>query len=257
MRISLIGAGNVAWHLGHAFSSGGVRIQRVMNRGKEAGQALARELKTDFVADLTFQVDDSEVLILAISDSAISDVLHMIRSRGAVLVHTAGSIPMDVLKEINVHCGVLYPFQTLTRGIVTDLRKVPFCIEASDKESLETLQYLATTVSDFVRVVNSEQRSYLHLAGIILNNFTNHLITLASDYLEKKHIDRELILPLIRETFRKLENISPAEAQTGPARRNNRIILEKHRQMLEKEPVLKNLYSLISDSIIAYYKMDH
>ena len=112
---------------------------------------------------------------------------------------------------------------------------------------------MADKLSSTVRILPSEQRRKLHLCGIIGNNFTNHLIALTFDYMKKNNLEKELIIPLLNETLRKLDKLDPAVSQTGPARRNDRVIVQKHIELLEQEPELKKLYGWLTDSIIAIY----
>lgn len=252
LSVVLIGAGNVAWHYGHLLKSKGYTIKQIINRSDEPGRKLATELNTSFCHSFDAAIEDSDLVILTISDSFIPEVVEKINCGNAMVVHTAGSVPMSILKKY-MNYGVLYPFQTLTKGVSVNFDKVPICIEASDQENLDSLKLLAGTLSKFVRIVNSEQRKKLHLAGIFLNNFNNYLITLATDYLKKNQLDQDLIMPLLEETFKKVSQLSPDKAQTGPARRNNQAVIDEHLNMLKDEPELKDLYSLISASIIAYY----
>ena len=134
-----------------------------------------------------------------------------------------------------------------------DISKIPLCIEASSEKTLALIQILAASISNKVYSIDSEKRRILHLAGVLSNNFINHLVARAFDYLENNEIEKDLLIPLLDETLNKLKKAPPRDAQTGPARRKNTEIIDAHKKMLEEEPVLKNLYCLISDSIIAYY----
>ena len=99
-----------------------------------------------------------------------------------------------------------------------------------------------------------EQRKHLHIAAVFVNNFSNHLFALAQDYCEKHQIDYQLLMPLIHETISKIDTILPKQAQTGPARRNDHEIIEKHLQLLQDEDVyLYNIYKLLNGSILKMY----
>ena len=63
----------------------------------------------------------------------------------------------------------------------------------------------------------------------------------------------DLLLPLIRETSAKVQDISPEKAQTGPARRDDEATLKSHLKMLENSPEQEALYRLISEQIKKKY----
>ncbi|MBN2523351.1 MAG: DUF2520 domain-containing protein [Bacteroidales bacterium] len=252
-RISFMGSGNVAWHLSRAFFSGRHIIHAVYSRNEFQGKELANMLNASYANNFSFCDDATDFLILAIDDTVLPEIINKLHAENTIVLHTSGSIGLDVFQNKIKYYGVLYPFQTLTRGFETDIANVPLCIEASDKQVLTQIYNLAYSISQKVLAIDSEKRKILHLAGILSNNFINHLVARTYDYLEKNEIDKELLFPLLNETLNKLRKISPRDAQTGPARRKNLNILEKHKALLEEEPELKKLYSLISDSIIAYY----
>jgi len=59
------------------------------------------------------------------------------------------------------------------------------------------------------------------------------------------------LLPLILETANKITTLSPLEAQTGPAKRNDTKTIEKHIAMLNKNQ--QEIYTLLTKSIYNIY----
>ena len=249
----MVGAGNVAWHLGHACEKSGIRIIQVLNRSKITGLALAKELGVPCSNDLGASLPECDFVIVAVRDSALSDVLKQIHAPGSIIIHTSGSQGLDVFSEEINNCGILYPFQTLTKGLQTDFSRIPLCIEARNGDTLLSLRILAGILSINIWELSSLQRRYLHMSGIIINNFVNHLIARTFDFMDKQNLNKKLLMPLLDETIRKLDHITPFESQTGPARRSDLEIIQEHLELLKEEPELKKLYSLLTDSIIAYY----
>jgi predicted short-subunit dehydrogenase-like oxidoreductase (DUF2520 family) len=252
-KIALIGAGNVAWHLGHTFRSRGLIIDRVINHRLGSAKALAAELGCPCSESASDIDPESDYIFIAVDDSHLMEVSAMLKDTSSVVVHTSGSMDLALLAGVGARYGVFYPFQTFTRGIPVDFFEVPVCIEASDQETLKQLHELARVVSRHVVEIDTEQRRWLHLCGVLANNFTNHLTAMAFDLLEKHALDKAILLPLIRETYSKLLKSSAYDTQTGPARRKNHAVIEKQLAMLKDEPGLKKLYSTLTDSIIAYY----
>lgn len=252
-NITLVGSGNAAWHIGHRLVDISCNIIKIISRGGKEAEALAKDLHCRVQTDFSISNADSQFVIVAINDTYLSEVLYKLDAQDTILVHTSGSLGLDVFPGNAKRFGVLYPFQTLTTGIKVDFSKVPLCIEGFDTQTTSEINELAGRMSSVVRVINSQQRRILHLTGVIGNNFTNHFMALAIELLEKNNMDKELLMPLLEETINKLKKTDPYDAQTGPARRNNKEVIDMHMKLLNSEPQLKKLYSLISDSIIAYY----
>jgi predicted short-subunit dehydrogenase-like oxidoreductase (DUF2520 family) len=157
---------------------------------------------------------------------------------------------MDVLKNVSSNYGVFYPLQTFSKTRDVDFSDIPICIEACCDETCDALNLLAKEISNDVRKINSAQRQFIHLAAIFASNFTNHMYTLADEILEKENVSFDILLPLIRETAKKIESKSPKDAQTGPAIRGDMKIIEKHIQDLQSEPGKLVLYKIISKLIM-------
>lgn len=253
INITLVGAGNAAWHIGHRLLDVGFTVLKIINRKSQRADLLAKDLHCQVQNDFTVSNADSDFVIVAISDSFLAEVLGKLDARNTIILHTSGSLGVDVFPVNTNKYGVLYPFQTLTTGVAVDFSGIPLCIEGSDTQTKSEIALLARNMSRIVRNISSEQRRILHLAGVIGNNFTNHFMALAIDMLEKNDLDRDLLIPLLEETLVKLKKTGAYEAQTGPARRNNKEVIDTHLELLNSEPALKKLYGIISDSIIAYY----
>ena len=189
----------MAWHLAHEFTNAGIKINRIINRSSVTGRKLAQEIGSEFSNNLEIAADNSQLILMALSDSCLNQVIEKINPGNSILVHTSGSIDMSVFKDRATNYGVFYPFQTLSQNIKTDFSKIPVCIEASDEKTYTSISNLASKLSKSVYKIDSEQRRKLHLAGIMANNFTNHLLTLTFDYLNKNGIDKNLIFPLLKE----------------------------------------------------------
>jgi predicted short-subunit dehydrogenase-like oxidoreductase (DUF2520 family) len=194
-------------------------------------------------------VTDADLYIFSLSDSALPDVINQMQPNGALWIHTAGSMPMDVFADKCARYGVLYPMQTVNKDRVVDWSDVPIFVEASNEDDTQYLVRLSQRLSNNVSRSNSQQRQSLHLAAVFACNFTNHMYALSASLLEKQGLPFDAMLPLIDETSRKVHELSPAQAQTGPAIRRDKNVLDKHLSMLQEEPVMKELYEIISKNI--------
>lgn len=247
-KIVMIGAGNLATQLSINLIKAGFKIAQVYSRTLESASSLADKINSGFVTFVPEIVRDADIYILAVKDDAIVDILNEMPQVKGLLVHTAGSVSMNIFASYTCRYGVFYPLQTFGKNREISFGIVPLFIEAVEKEDEKYLFLLANSLSEKVYILSSEKRKYLHLAAVFACNFTNHMYVLASKILENEHIPWEVMIPLIDETARKIYTLSPEEAQTGPAVRCDREIMQKHLQLIENETT-RELYKLISKNI--------
>jgi predicted short-subunit dehydrogenase-like oxidoreductase (DUF2520 family) len=248
-QIVLVGAGNVAWHLGHALAQKGIIISQVLNRTMSSAKQLANELHAGGYGGPGDLAPDADVCLVCVSDDAIPLVLQRMKPENCLFLHTSGSLSLDVFKGFADRYGVLYPLQTLTRGHPIVYDNIPFLIEANNQDNLSTINEIAHMLSGRVMHTDSQQRLFLHLAAVFAGNFSNHMFALADKLVQERGLPFELLKPLIEETVAKAITISPRKAQTGPAIRGNSSVMEKHLDLLHEHPYLQQLYRLISESI--------
>jgi len=97
--------------------------------------------------------------------------------------------------------------------------------------------------------MDSEQRKQLHIAAVFACNFSNHMYSIADTILSKSDIEFKLLVPLINQTVSKLTDKKPGDVQTGPAKRNNKEVIDSHLNNITDQTA-KEIYRLISNSII-------
>ena len=253
MRISFIGAGRVAHHLVHALKQRHQIIQ-IYSQGFVHAQKLATEVKAEAVhtfAELSAEID---VLIIAVSDSAISDVIQHVHTYlpNTLIVHTSGSTDIEKLTKVHARAGVFYPLQTFSLEREIDWYSTPLFIEATHLTDLNTLLQLANELSQRVYQYNSAQRLSLHLAAVFACNFSNYCYDMAKQIVDAKQVDFSLLYPLIIETAQKALQAEPRNMQTGPAMRGDENIIAMHAQMLQQDqrPDLQAVYHLLSEQIL-------
>lgn len=249
IKVSILGTGNVATHLFKAFSSSEeIEIVQVVGRNTKALQAFGHNTNT--TSNFT-DLKVSDIYIIALSDNSIKTVSEQLTKNNALIVHTSGSTPMAELSKHKRH-GVFYPLQTFSKTTEVDFKKVPICLEAKKKEDMALLKKLANLVSNYSYEIDTEQRKSLHLSAVFVNNFTNHLYQMGSDLCKEHNVPFKILSPLIQETARKIETLSPFDAQTGPARRGDSKTITNHLEQL-KNPEFKAIYKLLSKSIQTTY----
>ncbi len=254
MKIALIGAGNVATHLGRKLVEVGEEVVQVFSRSLPKATELAKVLGARPIDDLYGLTARADLYIIAVHDDAIVDVVKKIGEfvpEDKLVVHTSGATPAKVFEaapELN-RTGVFYPLQTFTKGRQLDFSEVPICLSVSQPADLQVLETLALKLSPHVYKVNDAQRAWLHLAAVFVNNFTNHLFEIGHSSLKKQQLPFEMLLPLIRETVAKLDSGPPKLMQTGPAVRHDWKTTERHLTMLNGRGDLQDIYRILTKHI--------
>lgn len=249
MNIVIIGTGNAATVLGKKFKQAGHEIVQIFGRDASAASKLAYQFDTESTNYWSVIRKDADFYLVAVADDAIAEVAKHVHVPGKLVAHTAASVPKDVLKAMSNHYGVFYPLQSL-RKEMDELPDIPVFIDASDEAARKKLEQLARSISNEKAIVaGDKERLRLHVAAVIVSNFTNHLCKLAEDYCKNEGLDFKQLIPLIEETAQRLKTISPSLAQTGPAIRHDQPTIEQHLAVLEKYPHLKKIYELMTESI--------
>lgn len=253
MTVCILGAGNVAFHLTHAFIDAGHEVL-VWNRS-EGSLASMRKLGAKYCTTRIEDIPkDLDLYLISVKDDAVTEVLDMLRGHlpsNVKVAHTAGSLSVEIVEKRFTNCGVLYPMQTFTKGKELKYSEIPFFIEEKN-EMKGRLKILAESVSDRVYELNSSQRRYLHLASVFACNFSNHCYTLSESVISKIGLPFSVMLPLVDETVAKVKQLnSPVDCQTGPAVREDAMVMEAQKKLLEDQQE-KNIYELMSLSIIDY-----
>ena len=249
MDIVIIGSGNVAAVLGRKFKLAGHHILQIYSRNASAASELAYEWDTESTNYKTMIYPNADLYLIAVNDDSISDVIKDLRLPEKIVVHTAASVPKEILQPVSNHFGVFYPLQSL-RKEMTAIPDAPIFIDGSDEKTKAVLDKLAHSIADEkVIQAGDDARLKLHVAAVVVSNFVNHLYVLAEDYCKKEGLDFKQLLPLIEETATRLKNNSPKELQTGPAIRHDSDSIHKHLDLLKDHPQLKNLYVLLTESI--------
>lgn len=230
--VTIIGRnGNVSWHLKNALSSLTISNTIVSFGDISKGMVL-----------------NSDLIIIAVADSAVEEVAKKLNAKHSILVHTSGSLDMNILEPYAENYGVIYPLQTLSKEKKIKFSDIPLCIEGNSDETIKPLIKLSKKLSKKVYIISSNKRLKLHLAAVFCSNFTNHLIGIAKEILEKEDISSDILYPLIRETIEKAKQNNPFYVQTGPAVREDYHIMQTHLDLLLKDE--KEVYEVISSKII-------
>ena len=252
MRITFIGAGRVAYHLAKVLHPDH-QIVQVFSRDLEKANRLASLVDAVAISDFEQLSSDIDLVIIAISDQAIAEVIQEISAylQQVLIVHTSGSTSLEVLSVVNDKSGVFYPLQTFSYEREIDWTTTPVFVEAVNNHDLDLLTSLAGSLTQKVYQYSSQQRQTLHMAAVFACNFSNYCYDIAKQIVDEQQVDFSLLHPLILETAQKATINDPKEMQTGPAMRGDENILKMHHKLLEKDARndLVDVYQLLSEGI--------
>ena len=245
IKVVILGSGNVGTHLFKAFKKNiGFEIIQWYSRDLNDINSYSNSVK---VTDKIDELDFADIYILAVNDDSIYDLSTQLSFTNRLVCHTSGSKSIYELNKKN-RTAVFYPLQTFSKGTEIDFSKIPLCIESSNSEDMLILKKITKSLGCKYYEVDSKQREKLHLAAVFVNNFTNHMYTIAKDITDKSNIDFNILKPLITETVNKIYTLDPKKAQTGPAIRGDIKTINKHIKDLESKDH-KLLYKLLSSLI--------
>ncbi|MEL7123267.1 MAG: Rossmann-like and DUF2520 domain-containing protein [Bacteroidota bacterium] len=250
MNTILIGAGNLAFHLGQRLQKlPSVNITQVFSRDLQKAKELAHFLSCNAINSLEQVKGDAEWYILAVSDGAIQKVAQALATKvhaKALVVHTSGATPGSIFVPYFKRYGVFYPLQSFSRQREVAFDQIPICVYANHEDDQNNLLKIGKLISEKVQVIDDFQRAQLHVAAVFANNFTNSLLENAYALCEEANIPFDILIPLIRESINKVENNRPIDVQTGPASRGDATTILRHLQLLENKTDLQKVYKLLS-----------
>ena len=249
MKIVIIGSGNVAYHLAKAFTQNNIEVSQIFGRNEVELNKISEELNIPYS---TKDLDDADLYLISVSDSAVEQVSDLIKTEKALVAHTSGSLPLEIMKG-NYRKASFYPLQTFSKTKNLDYSKIPFFIEAENQIDEKSLFELASLISDHVETSDYEKRKYIHLTAVFACNFVNHLFARAKEISDSQDLDFNYFIPLIDETVEKIHHLEPKSAQTGPAVRGDERVLKLHEVLITNEEHRK-IYNTMNESIQKMYQ---
>ena len=252
-KIGFIGAGKLAGWLMKAFSRAGFKISQVISIEGDRGMDLARLHGSEYSSSMSDLYPDTDLIVIAVPDSVIQEVAEKMPATNSLIVHTSGAVSIDVFKSFANRYGVFYPLQTFSESREVDFSTIPVFIEASDQESLLLLKDIAGRVSGNLHEIDYESRALLHLAAVFANNFTNHLLAVSADIVNRTRINKAVMNALVLETINKSFEMDPFDSQTGPAVRGDESTIKKHLNLLSFSSELSQLYTCLTKSIQEFH----
>ncbi len=233
-----------------------MKLDYVCARDVDGLRKLIKKHKAKSHDDIKTLPGTSDVYLVCVSDDAIKQVVDSLPKqirKHKIIAHTSGNANINKVLIKAKNRGVLYPVQTFSKGMKMKYSDIPFCINGNSKLVITCLTAIGASISTLTYLIDENQRRHIHLAAVLTNNFVNHILNSAQVILERENIDSEILLPLLKETVRKMTIVGSHKAQTGPARRKDNETINDHLKLLNKSDA--KLYQLISDRIFNKYNL--
>lgn len=253
MRLSFIGTGNVASHLMNAFNNAQHEIVEIVSKNIQNAEHYAQLYNAKCIAEPNQLTDQVDFIFVCVNDSNIESIAKELVNHKACIVHTAGSVNIEVLNSDQHKSAVIYPLQTFSKNKHIEFANVPFFVECNDSNIRSNIKQLLDSIHANMHEADSKQRMSLHIAAVFACNFSNHLYSIAADILKENNLEFNVLQSLIQETVDKVQILDPNDAQTGPAKRNDLITLEKHLEFLKSNESYHSVYQLLSKQIKEKY----
>ncbi len=258
-RIVIVGCGNVAWHLAKKlYHQKNIQLFIYNHKANKELVSFKNEFGAEVFSNIKNIIKNADVYFICVNDSSISSVISNLSylPTSSSLLIISGSFDFSTAKSKLKNLAVFYPLQTFSKHDELKWKGVTIIIDSQNKIIEQKAIGYASYFTKTIIKLNYQQRLKLHLSAVLVNNFTNSLYIEADKILKsiRKDLDYKLILPLIKQSTKKLKHLSPLEAQTGPAKRKDKIVLEKHLGLLKNNNKLKELYLLFSNLIVDQQK---
>lgn len=253
-KIVILGAGNVSTHFVSSLLQAKFNIVQIFSRTKSSAEKLGKKYNIKYTDNINSLNSDADVFLFLLSDTGIKETANKFPFKDKMLFHSSGSIPISIFKKLTDNYGVIYPFQTFKKEIDIDFRKVPLCIEYSNSRTKIFLDSFINQLGCKSYLLNSEQRKTLHIAAVFACNFMNHTVHVGETILADNKINKEILKPLLEQSFKNIINFGAENVQTGPAVREDIDIIKNHLEHLQNEPELKNIYKNLTENIIKLKK---
>jgi predicted short-subunit dehydrogenase-like oxidoreductase (DUF2520 family) len=237
MKLGIIGSGRAAWAFASTWKRIGWPLTGIATRGAEWPIAPRRSI--DDVAA------DSDVVLVAVSDRAIEDVVATIPETNAIIIHPSGALPA-------LRGGFsLHPLKSLPPvGEPSDLEGTLLVFEGAHRA---VAGQIAGSAGARFAEISREAKSRYHAGAVFGSNYIAALLDIAEELIGIEGA-REDIAALARSAIDNWAAHTDGQRFTGPASRGDATVMQQHLDALRDRPELAEIYRLLAARIVAAAK---
>lgn len=240
--VSIVGSGRMARALTIALTGCDIIPDYIISRNQQEGAKLASSSLFKFLPLEAHLQLDSEIVFLAVSDDAISEVAGALKSnRNGLMVHTSGAKGLDVLDEASLmgwRVASIHPIQTIPANAdKTIFAGSTFSVLCEDGD-FKTLSNVCTMLGGNVVRVSTEEKAIIHTTAVFLSNYLVTLADVAEKILKAGSLSEKIPLtvfkPLMNKSLDEIHDKGVHNALTGPVSRGDLGTLMNHFSLLEE-----------------------
>lgn len=250
LSVLVVGTGRLAQALIHRLSSCEDISLSVAGRTEERKAFLSGRYGIPaYSVDYCLEANP-DVILLAVRDDVVDPLASSLPKGNTVVLHHAGSLPLNAIGRHHAHAGVLYPLQTFALPESVRWDEIPLLVQFTSDKAAEALTFLSDRLGGPVRFTTDQERERLHLAAVWVNNFSRLMLAEAQALCNVWKIPFELLHPLISHTFspHSLEH-NQKELLTGPAVRGDEATIARHLALLKDYPEAAELYEFLTQRL--------
>ncbi len=241
LRLSILGGGRAAWAYGSAWRRVGAPISGVWLR--DLSPSRLPELLGAPRRPIEQLAHESDVLLVAVSDSSIAKVASLIPQGGAVVFHASGALP-------SVRGGFsLHPLRVLPPvGQPSDLLNALLVFEGDHRE---TAEQIADGIGARFAEVSAAMKPLYHAAAVFGANYVAAILEIAAELMARAGVpdSRADIAALAESAVENWRAHADSRRFTGPAARGDRDTIERHLAALKSDPQVAEIYGVLAARI--------
>jgi len=248
----LIGASRVGVSLAWNLKKNNFDPAYLWNRSEEGLEKAGQYVNFDKFTTEYENLPDVDLIIISVTDDAIESMAEKLaRSRSdlseTLAFHNSGFHSSSILKRLasrGAKTGSLHPVVSIP-DIEKGIELIPETVFTCEGKAGRELKDIADTIARKGIIINQEQKKYIHLSAVFVNNYYTALIAAIKKLMGSKGLAREDC----SEIFRKLSQQAAAtwdkpisQSLTGPLARGDIKTAKGHIKLLDNYPNLQELY---------------
>ncbi len=238
MKIGFIGAGKVGFSLGKYFSENGLEISGYYSRSESSARGAAAFTGSALFVSAEELVSSVDTVFLTVPDSTIKATYNSLPKEllcGRQICHCSGAMSvMETFPNIaeygakgtSIH--PLFPISSKTESY-KELSNAFFCIEG---DCAGEWSAVLSGMGNPTRIITSEIKSRYHASCSVASNLVCGLMAESVELLEQCGFTADEALaalePLAMSNMKRIFDVGPISALTGPVERNDVSTVKKH-----------------------------
>lgn len=255
LRVSVIGKGAVGGALVDLFYENSITVCSVWS--SESGKLMNEEGELP-IPGRSVPLDSREsgtLIFITVPDDQIPNVVSQLADSSIdwsdkSAVHCSGAWFSDALQPLadkGARVASMHPVQTFRRGDGASRFQDIFISLEGDARLVNDLQQIVQLAGANSLEVDKRQKRAIHLSAVMASNYLVTLQYVAQEFLADNHIPDgfKLVEPLVKQTLDNLITEGVTNSLSGPVERGDLETVEMHLKLLQDNPDLLHLYSLL------------